>query len=132
MSASRERLIGARYATLTSVRPDGTPHAVPIVFAVVGNQLVTAVDQKPKSTRQLGRLTNIAANPAVSVLAQHDSPDWKELWWVRADGTALVTDHPDIELRKALRAKYHQYDDDPPAGPWIIVTIDRIAEWSAS
>ena len=132
MSASRERLIEASFATLTSVRPDGTPHAVPIVFAVVGNQLVTAVDQKPKSTRQLTRLANITANPAVSVLVHHDSPDWKELWWVRADGTALVTNHPDIELREALLAKYHQYQKEPPVGPWIIVTIDRIAGWSAS
>ncbi len=132
MSASRERLVEASYATLTSIRPDGAPHAVPIVFAVVGNKLVTAVDQKPKSTRQLTRLTNIAANPAVSILVQHVSDDWSELWWVRADGTALVTKNPEVGLREALLAKYPQYQEEPPAGPWIIVTIDRLAEWSAS
>ena len=62
------------------------PHLVPITFAVDGDALYSAVDAKPKSTRALRRLANIAANPAVSVLVDHYDDDWTRLWWARADG----------------------------------------------
>jgi PPOX class probable F420-dependent enzyme len=127
-----DQLRQARFGILTTVRPDGRPHAVPIVFALVGDQLVTAVDQKPKSTRALTRLENIRNNPAVSVIVHHDDEDWTQLSWVRVDGTGKTTDHPEPAWTDALVQKYPQYRDDPPIGPWIIVTIDRIASWSHS
>ena len=39
---------GDASARLATVRPDGSPHVVPIVFALVGDRLVTAVDAKPE------------------------------------------------------------------------------------
>ena len=38
----------------------GAPHVVPIVFAVDGDRVYSAVDAKPKRTRALRRLANIA------------------------------------------------------------------------
>jgi len=91
LSAARDLFTGASVARLATVRPDGRPHLVPIVFAVAGDVIVTAVDEvKPKRTRALARLANIAAEPRVSVLADHYDEDWTRLWWVRADGTATV------------------------------------------
>ncbi|MEE9472759.1 MAG: pyridoxamine 5'-phosphate oxidase family protein, partial [Acidimicrobiia bacterium] len=80
---ARDLLSSAQVGVLASVRPDGRAHAVPIVFAIDGDYLYTAVDHKPKSTTRLARLENIAANPQVSVLAQHYKDDWEQLWWVR-------------------------------------------------
>jgi nitroimidazol reductase NimA-like FMN-containing flavoprotein (pyridoxamine 5'-phosphate oxidase superfamily) len=37
-------------AMLATVGPDGVPHVVPIVFAVHGDVVYTAVDAKRKST----------------------------------------------------------------------------------
>ena len=54
----------ARVARLATVDPDGRPHVVPICFALEGDVLYTAVDEKPKRTRALQRLRNIEANPA--------------------------------------------------------------------
>ena len=51
-------------------------------------RLYSAVDHKPKRSRALQRLENIAANPAVSLLVDDYAEDWSKLWWVRADGTA--------------------------------------------
>ena len=76
----------ARVARLATVTASGRPHVVPVVFVVVKDLLWTAVDAKSKSTRQLARLANIRANPAVSVLVDHYGDDWSTLWWVRAEG----------------------------------------------
>jgi PPOX class probable F420-dependent enzyme len=87
---ARALFAGARTATLGSTGADGRPHLVPCVFAVDGDQVYSAVDGKPKSTRQLRRLANIAARAGVSMLADHYDEDWARLWWVRADGDAVI------------------------------------------
>ena len=75
---------------MATVAEDGSPHPVVHTFAVAGDRIVHAVDHKPKRTTDLKRLANIKANPRVSVLADHYSDQWEELWWVRADGQARI------------------------------------------
>jgi PPOX class probable F420-dependent enzyme len=127
---ARERMAAARVARLATVAEDGGPHLVPITLAVLGSRIVTVIDHKPKITRNLSRLRNIAANPQVCVLADGYSDDWTQLWWVRADGHARVV--PDVgsyELR-SLMAKYPQYRDRRPEGPMIDITVTRWTAWS--
>jgi len=130
-----ERFAAAQVARLATTTPSGRPHLVPVVFAVEGQTLWTAVDAKPKSTRSLRRLANIEANPAVSLLVDHYEQDWSGLWWVRADGTARVvpagSGEGEVGLA-ALAAKYPQYQSDPPPGPVLVVAIDRWSSWSAA
>ena len=117
-------------ARLATVGADGRPHVVPICFAVKGDTLYTAVDEKPKRTRRLKRLANIEANPRVEVLIDHYEDDWSRLWWVRLRGPArIVDDRRAVEL---LAAKYPQYRERPPAGPVIAVTIEERTEWTSS
>ena len=85
---ARKHFAEARVARLATVSGDGSPHLVPIVFAAVGERLISSVDDKPKDTAQLRRLDNIAVNPFVSVLVDEYSDDWTQLWWARADGWA--------------------------------------------
>jgi PPOX class probable F420-dependent enzyme len=118
----------ARVARLATVDATGAPHVVPMVFAVVGDRIHTAVDSKPKRTRALRRLANIAAEPRVTVLADHYDEDWTRLWWVRADGTARVHDG-DAEALAALTARYPQYREAAPAGPFIEITVARWSSW---
>jgi PPOX class probable F420-dependent enzyme len=129
---ARRRLSEARVARLATAGGDGKPHIVPIVFVLHGDALYFAVDAKPKQTRNLQRLKNIAANPAVSVLVDHYEDDWTRLWWVRADGTArMLTD--DALARRAtdlLVAKYDPYRNARPEGPVVGVQIDNITGWS--
>ena len=124
------KLAQARFATLTTVRHDGRPHAVPIVFVIVSGKLVTAVDHKPKTTSRLVRLANIEANPDVSILVSNQDEDWVQLWWVRADGTAEIRNEPEPDWIEAMIAKYPQYRGKPPGGPWIVVSISHLADWS--
>jgi PPOX class probable F420-dependent enzyme len=130
-AAARELFAAARVARLASVGPDGRPHLVPIVFAVAGDVIVTAVDDvKPKRTRSLARLRNIAAEPRVSVIADHYDEDWTQLWWVRADGLATVIEG-DASAMGLLADRYTQYWEHPPPGPVIRIQVERWTGWSA-
>jgi PPOX class probable F420-dependent enzyme len=124
---------GAPVAALATAGADAAPHLVPVVFAVAGDTVYTAVDAKRKSTRRLRRLTNIAANPRVSLLADHYSEDWEQLWWVRADGLATV--HHDGEQMAIgyglLRAKYEQYERTALDGPVVAIAVSHWASWHA-
>jgi len=133
---ARRRFAGARVARLATVGADGRPHLVPVVFALDGDTLYTAVDDvKPKATMRLRRLRNIAENPAVALLADHYDDDWTSLWWVRADGTARLLEPDDEEAGRArglLAARHPQYRDAPPPGVAIAVDVDRWSGWAAA
>ncbi|WP_433798993.1 TIGR03668 family PPOX class F420-dependent oxidoreductase [Actinomycetospora sp. CA-084318] len=129
---ARARFAAARVARLGTVTPSGAPHLVPVVFAAVDARVLIAIDQKPKRTRDLARLRNIEANPAVSLLADEYSDDWSTLWWVRADGEASVRWDVLDEARAALAARYPQHAADPPEGPVIEVAVTRWSGWTAS
>jgi PPOX class probable F420-dependent enzyme len=132
---ARERFAGTRSARLATIGADGAPHLVPIVFALHGDVVYHAVDQKPKRTRELRRLENVAAEPRVALLAdEYDDEDWTRLWWVRADGLARVIEDGD-ESRAAvslLRDRYAQYRDDPPAGPVVAIDVERWTGWTVA
>lgn len=127
------RLAQARVAHLATVRPDGGPHVVPVTFAVVGGNIVTAIDQKPKTTRDLQRLENIRANRVVSLLADHYDEDWTRLWWVRVDGPASMHEGGRIfaDGVEALVEKYPQYREQAPDGPLIAISQDWVLAWEA-
>jgi len=120
----------ARVARLATVGSDGHPHVVPICFALERETLYTAVDEKPKSTRRLRRLANIEFNPNVEIVIDHWDEDWSQLWWVRLAGDAQVVEHDPRGL-ELLQAKYPQYRDRRPTGPFIVVTIRQRSEWRA-
>ena len=130
----RDRLCSARVARLATVDASGAPHLVPITFACEADRIVTAVDHKPKRSMRLKRLDNIAAEPRVAVLADHYEADWRRLWWVRADGTARLTEPGDQGHEQACRLlaeRYDAYRTRPIAGPVIDIRVIRWSGWSA-
>ncbi len=131
---ARARFATARVARLATVRPDGAPHVVPVVFALDGDTIWLVVDEKPKRDRRLQRLLDIAEEPRVSLLVDAYEEDWTRLWWVRADGRArLVVDGPEFERAvRLLTERYEQERADPPQGPAIAVTVERWVSWTAS
>jgi PPOX class probable F420-dependent enzyme len=124
---ARTRFAAARVARLATAGP----HLVPVCFAVVRDTVWSAVDAKPKRTRSLQRLRNIATDPRVALLVDHYvDDDWSALWWVRADGTATVHDAAPPALA-LLVDRYPQYAASPPAGPFLEVRVTRWSGWSA-
>jgi PPOX class probable F420-dependent enzyme len=131
----RRRVEQARVGRLATITASGDPHIVPICFALSGDTIVTAVDDKPKSTTALRRLDNVRAHGKASLLVDLWSEDWTALWWVRIDGSARVVD-AEAELHavlEPLEKKYRdQYGIHPPTGPAIVVEAERWRGWSAA
>ena len=127
------RLVAARVGRLATTDPDGRPHLVPIVFAVDGDTLYSAVDRKRKASRTLRRIENARERPDVTILVDHYEEDWSGLWWIRLRGRARVLDDGE-ECERALAllvAKYPQYRDEPPAAPVLAVDVVEVRAWSA-
>ncbi|GAA1693757.1 TIGR03668 family PPOX class F420-dependent oxidoreductase [Fodinicola feengrottensis] len=128
---SRHRFTAARVARLATVDAGGRPLVVPVTFAVSPTDLIyVTVDHKPKSTRSLRRLANIAANDQVSFLVDVYEDDWTRLWWARADCRAVVRDEVAADVLALLQAKYEQYVEHPPAGPLIAAQVRTWSGWS--
>ena len=146
--AARRRLAAARVGRLGTVTPSGTPHLVPVVFALVDDVLYSAVDGKPKTTLALQRLANIDATGRASLLVDEYDEDWSTLWWVRVDGSAQVLTADNSQRGRTIRRqgrpeqvaialealtrKYPQYVSRPPAGPVIAVRLTRWHWWEAT
>jgi PPOX class probable F420-dependent enzyme len=132
-TVDRERVAASRVARLATICPDGRPHIVPIVFALDGDTLYSAVDAKPKRSRTLRRIENARAHPEVAVLIDQYGEDWDELWWVRLDGRVRVLDGGEEADRaiELLRAKYPQYLTTPPGPPVLAVDIGGWRGWTA-
>jgi PPOX class probable F420-dependent enzyme len=131
----RRRVAGARVARLATVDVDGRPHVVPVVFALVGDVVWSAVDAKPKTTQRLRRLANVEATGRASLLVDSYDEDWQALWWVRVDGPAEVLPAADPRAREGVDAlvdKYPQYRAARPAGPVLALTCETWRSWSAT
>lgn len=132
---ARERFTASPVARLATADGVGKPHLVPIVFVVIGDTIYSAVDDKPKQSKALRRLANVAVNPRAAVLVDHYADDWTALWWVRADGVARVVQSTDAEASVALEhllLRYAQYADAPPSGPFLVVDVERWSGWESA
>ena len=129
---SRARFVQSPVAVLGTADATGATHLVPVTFLASGDLLFIAIDDKPKRSRDLKRLRNIAANPRVCLLVQHYETDWSRLWWARADGTARTVEPQDVPetVRAGLLDRYPWYAQNPPTGPVIEVTVQQWSGWA--
>ena len=102
MSVARQREFlneGTRTAVLVTLRASGRPHAVPVWYALDGDDVVlsTGVDSvKGKAMR---------ANPQVSLVVDDDRPPYS---FVTIEGTASLSDDP-VELRRCATIIAERY-----------------------
>ncbi|MBS2966160.1 TIGR03668 family PPOX class F420-dependent oxidoreductase [Actinocrinis puniceicyclus] len=129
---ARARFAASQVAVLGTSDETGAAHLVPVTFLVSGDAVYIAIDDKPKRSRGLKRLRNIAADPRVCLLAQHYDEDWNRLWWARADGTARVVEAGSVPfgVLGALAERYPWYRSNPPDGPVIEVAVRRWSGWA--
>jgi PPOX class probable F420-dependent enzyme len=133
-SVLRRWVSESHVAHLATLDADGRPHLVPIVFALDGDTLYTAVDSKPKSSRSLRRIENARRNPEVTALVDHYDEDWTRLWWVRVRARARVLDGG-REAERALALlteRYPQYRNAPPGLPVLALDVEEWRGWSAT
>jgi PPOX class probable F420-dependent enzyme len=130
----RRRVADARVGRLATSEGDGPPHLVPVCFVLSGDTVYSAVDRKPKRTRQLRRLANVRARPAATLLVDEYADDWSRLWWVRLRGPARVLEDGQERLSALalLREKYPQYVAQPPDGAVLALDVNEWRAWSAT
>ena len=124
----------ARVGRLATADAAGRPLVVPVCYAFDGARCYSAVDAKPKRTRNLRRLSNIAANPLVSLVVDRWDEDWSQLCWVIVEGRAevLTTGAEFSRAIDLLVAKYPQYRTlslDRTDGAVVAITPDRVLAW---
>jgi PPOX class probable F420-dependent enzyme len=135
-----------RRAVLATLRPDGEPRLVPVCFVLtdepdgMGRPVIySPIDEKPKLSadpRRLGRVQDLLVLPAVTLLIDRWSEDWKHLAWIRLTGRGVLLEPEPRERAEhataiaALRAKYPQYaGHDLEVRPIIRISIDRVQRW---
>ena len=126
-------LASRRVGHLATADARGSPHLVPVCFAVSEGALYITIDQKPKGdVRTLKRLQNITANPVAAFVADRWDEDWNRLGWVMLRGPAeILADGAEHDRAQALlRSRYRQYQGMELAGlPVIAIRIERVTSW---
>ncbi len=126
-----------RVARLATIREDGKPHVVPVVYAYDGALVFIALDEKPKrvAPMQLQRVRNVATNPNVSLIMDDYDDDWTRLAWVRLDGVAEILQSGNLHATALalLREKYEQYRAmSLEARPIMQITVKLRTHWEAT
>jgi PPOX class probable F420-dependent enzyme len=126
----------ARVGRLATADAGGRPLVVPVCYALDGDgqRVYSAIDAKPKRTRQLRRLRNIRENPHVSLVVDQYDEDWTRLCYVIVEGRAEIVEAGSVRERAIdlLLAKYPQYlalGLAADRGPVIAITVERTVAW---
>jgi PPOX class probable F420-dependent enzyme len=113
-------------ARLATLRENGAPHLVPVVFAYSDGAFWIPVDGKPKRERELERIQNLRRDARATLLVDEYGDDWKALWWIHIECEAEMRQQsrrvggagePGVgrfrRARDELLAKYPQYSEWP-------------------
>jgi PPOX class probable F420-dependent enzyme len=122
----------ARRGVMTTIAIDGSPHSVPVVFASVGDEIVSPIDHKPKTGRTLERVKNLGRDARVTLLVDLWDEDWTKLAWLMIRGRARVDETPPIDLMRAINRRYPQYAPDEPHDALIRIEPALLSWWSWS
>ena len=135
LSAEQTQFLASqRVGRLATADARGSPHVVPVCFAVTDGSLYITIDEKPKraSTQPLKRIRNMMENPSVAFVADRYDEDWRQLGWVMLRGRAeILVDGPEHDLAQVLlRKRYAQYRPMQLAElPVIALRIERVTAW---
>jgi PPOX class probable F420-dependent enzyme len=123
----------ARVARLAYLDGDGHPRVLPVTFAVTGDAIWSAIDEKPKRAAEPARVEYLRRRPESALLVDEYNDDWSRLLWVQLMGRVDVLPASSApEAMAALAAKYADYARRPPPGPLLRLTVERALSWRAA
>ena len=112
---------------------EGRPRVLPVTFALHEEALVTAIDAKPKRSREPARVRFFRRSPHAALTVDRYGEDWDQLAWVQVLGAVSVREAgEDAGALDALSAKYRQYREQPPPGPVLRLEPVRALCWRAA
>ena len=126
-------LLGSeRRAVMSTIVADGSAHSVPVVFALVGDELISPIDHKPKTGEVLRRVKNISRDDRVTLLIDHWDEDWTQLAWLMVRGRATVDTEATLPVMRELNERYEQYENDERHDALIRIRPTRLSWWAWS
>jgi PPOX class probable F420-dependent enzyme len=130
---ARRMLETERVARLAYVDERDRPRVLPVTFALSGDAVWSAIDEKPKRPGEPARVRCLRRRPEAALLLDVYDDDWTRLAWVQLLGrvTILPADAAP-EAVAALAAKYEQYADRAPPGPLLRLDVKRALHWRAA
>ena len=125
---ARDLLEGARVGRLGLIDDDRRPRVLPVTYALAGRDVWTAIDQKPKRVpgAELARVRWLRERPEATLTVDRYDDDWSRLAWVQVIGRIDIVDKPGPGVLEALRARYRQYVDRAPDGPFLALRPERL------
>ena len=128
---ANEMLRTARVGRLGLLDLDDRPRVLPVTFALVGGNLYSAIDRKPKRSEP-ARLRYLERRPEAALTVDHYEDDWTALAWVQVLGRVeILAPGDEPAALDALAAKYSQYRADSPPGPVLKLVPERTLCWRA-
>lgn len=128
----RALMDGARRGVMSTLLHDGSAHSVPVVFAVLEDEIVSPIDHKPKTGEVMARVKNLGRDDRVTLLLDHWDEDWPQVGWVMVRGRATVETDAPAPLMRALNARYPQYEPDERHDALIRIRPTKILWWTWS
>jgi PPOX class probable F420-dependent enzyme len=113
---------------------DGQPRVLPITYAMLGGQIWSAVDRKPKRdpNAEPARVRYLRDDPRAALTVDRYSDDWAQLAWVQVLGEVRIVAAADAaDALAALAEKYEPYRDSAPPGPLLALRPRRCLCWRA-
>ena len=137
---TRRFLEARRVGHVATVAPDGTPHVLPVCYALDDAAVYFVADAKPKRrpARALERVRNVRATGRAALVVDDYDDDWTRLAWVLVRGPATVVEDAATHAAALarLRARYPQYGtmplDDPRAHPIVRIEAALVRTWRAA
>ncbi len=129
---ARELLAAERVARLAFVDDHDHPRVLPMTFAVAEGAIWSAIDDKPKRSREPARLRYLRRRPEAALCVDRYDDDWDRLAWVQLLGTVSIVDIDAAPAAiAALSARYAPYRERRPPGPLLRLEPERAVYWRA-
>jgi PPOX class probable F420-dependent enzyme len=126
-------LASSRVGRLAFVDDAERPRVLPVTFALAEGAVWSAIDDKPKRSRQPARLRYLRRRPEAALCVDVYDDDWSKLAWVQLLGRVQVlpVEHGAAGM-DALAAKYRPYAERRPPGPLLRLSVEGASSWRAT
>jgi PPOX class probable F420-dependent enzyme len=129
---ARELLAAERVGRLAFIDDEDRPRVLPVTYAVLGDSVWSAIDDKPKRASEPARLRYLRRRPEAALCVDRYSDDWSRLAWVQLLGRIdILPAGESTAALEALSARYEAYRDRTPPGPLLRLSVERALSWRA-
>jgi PPOX class probable F420-dependent enzyme len=130
---ARELLAAQRVGRLAFLDDEDRPRVLPVTYAVLGDAVWSAIDDKPKRAAEPARVRYLRRRPEAALCVDRYSDDWSRLAWAQLLGRVDILSAAESGAAlQALAARYESYRERTPPGPLLRLSVERALCWRAA